>query len=147
MASGNPRGLQIEVTNGSGVTSGTIHYGKSFLNLLTEKLDTYLKFNSIIDTRMNNLNDTLRTVSEKRTALEGRIEKLTERYAKQYSAMESTIAQFQETGNMLTAMLETKKINLKIFSITLSLIFLKIFCWKSSSISFKISFWIINCKS
>ena len=108
MASGNPRGLQIEVTNGSGVTSGTIHYGKSFLNLLTEKLDTYLKFNSIIDTRMNNLNDTLRTVSEKRTALEGRIEKLTERYAKQYSAMESTIAQFQETGNMLTAMLETK---------------------------------------
>ena len=64
---------------------------------------------------MNNLNDTLRTVSEKRMSLEGRIEKLTERYAKQYSAMESTIAQFQETGNMLTAMLETKKIRLKNF--------------------------------
>ena len=80
-----------------------------FLNLLTEKLDTYLKFNSIIDTRMTNLNDTLRTVSDKRIALEGRIQKLTERYALQYSSMESTIAQFQETGNMLTSMLETKK--------------------------------------
>ena len=109
VASGNPQGLTIEVENGSGVTSGTIYYGKSFLNLLTEKLDTYLKFNSIIDTRMTNLNDTLRTVSDKRIALEGRIQKLTERYALQYSSMESTIAQFQETGNMLTSMLETKK--------------------------------------
>ena len=109
VTSGNPKGLTIEVENGSGVTSGTIYYGKSFLNLLTEKLDTYLKFNSIIDTRMTNLNDTLRTVSDKRIALEGRIQKLTERYSLQYSSMESTIAQFQETGNMLTSMLETKK--------------------------------------
>jgi len=108
VASGNPQGLSIEVTNGSGVTSGTIYYGKSFLNLLTDKLDNYLKFNSIIDTRMNNLNDTMRTVSEKRIALESRIEKLTQRYATQYSAMESTVAQFQETGNMLTSMLESK---------------------------------------
>ena len=109
VASGDPRGLNIEVKNGSGVTSGTIYYGKSFLNLLKDKLDTYLKFNSIIDTRMNNLNTTLRTVSDKQIALESRIQKLTERYAMQYSAMESTIAQFQETGNMLTSMLETKK--------------------------------------
>ena len=108
VASGNPQGLKIEVTNGSGVTSGTIYYGKSFLNLLTDKLDNYLKFNSIIDTRMNNLNDTIRTVSDKRIALESRIEKLTQRYATQYSAMESTVAQFQETGNMLTSMLESK---------------------------------------
>ncbi len=109
VASGNPKGLSIEVTNGSGVTSGTVYYGKSFLNLLKDKLDTYLKFNSILDTRVNNLNDTLRTVSEKRLSLEDRIQKLTERYARQYSAMESTVAQFQETGNMLTSMLETNK--------------------------------------
>ena len=108
VASGNPQGLSIEVTNGSGVTSGTIFYGKSFLNLLNDKLDTYLKFNSIIDIRMNNLNDSIRTVADKRMALESRIEKLTQRYATQYSAMESTVAQFQETGNMLTSMLESK---------------------------------------
>lgn len=109
VASGNPQGIDIEVTNGSGVTSGTIYYGKSFLNRLTEKLDTYLKFNSIIDTRLTNLNDTLRNVADKRSQLDHRIQKLTERYAMQYSAMESTVAQFQETGNMLTSMLESKK--------------------------------------
>ena len=45
--------------------SGTIYYGKSFINRLEEKLDTYLKFNSILDTRMNGLEDTLKTVAEK----------------------------------------------------------------------------------
>ena len=109
VASGNPQGIDIEVTNGSGVTSGTIYYGKSFLTRLNEKLDTYLKFNSIIDNRLGNLNDTLKTVADKRIALDNRIQKLTERYSMQYAAMESTVAQFQETGNMLTSMLETKK--------------------------------------
>ena len=108
VSSGNPQGIQIEVTNGSGVTSGTVFYGKSFMNRLTEKLDTYLKFNSIIDTKLENLNDTLRTVADKKIQLDDRIAKLTERYARQYSAMESTVAQFNETGNMLTAMLENK---------------------------------------
>ena len=30
VSSGNPKGLTIEVTNGSGVTSGNIFYGKKF---------------------------------------------------------------------------------------------------------------------
>ena len=108
VASGDPTGLGITVANGSGVTSGTIFYGKSFINQVSDKLDVYLKFNSILDQRVDNLNDTLATVAEKRSALESRIESITQRYARQYSAMESTVAAFQETGNMLTAMLEKK---------------------------------------
>ena len=108
VTSGDPQGLQITVANGSGVTSGTIYYGKSFINQVVDKLDNYLSFNSILDQRVENLNDTLSTVAEKRSALEVRIESITQRYARQYSAMESTIASFQETGNMLTAMLEKK---------------------------------------
>ncbi len=108
VTSGDPQGLTIAVANGSGVTSGTIYYGKSFINQVVDKLDKYLSFNSILDQRVENLNDTLSTVAEKRSALEVRIESITQRYARQYSAMESTIASFQETGNMLTAMLEKK---------------------------------------
>ena len=106
VASGDPNGLTVTA---NGVTSGTVYIGKSFLNLLTDKLDTYLEFNSILDVRINNMNDTLSTVATKRMALEDRMEKLTQRYQRQYAAMESSVAQFQETGNMLTAMLESKK--------------------------------------
>ena len=108
VTSGDPQGLTIAVANGSGVTSGTIYYGKSFINQVVDKLDNYLSFNSILDQRVDNLNDTLSTVAEKRSSLEARIESITQRYDRQYSAMESTIASFQETGNMLTAMLEKK---------------------------------------
>jgi len=106
VSSGDPKGLTITA---SGVTSGTVYIGKSFLSLLTDKLDTYLEFNSILDVRINNMNDTLSTVATKRIALEDRMAKLTQRYQRQYAAMESSVAQFQETGNMLTAMLESKK--------------------------------------
>ncbi len=106
VSSGDPQGLTISVAGG--VTSGTVYIGKSFLNLLTDKLDNYLKFNSILDTKIDGLNDTLSDVAEKRIALQDRMDKLTARYQRQYSAMESSIASFQETGNMLTAMLEQK---------------------------------------
>ena len=106
VSSGDPQGLTISVAGG--VTSGTVYIGKSFLNLLTDKLDNYLKFNSILDTKIDGLNDTLSDVADKRIALQDRMDKLTLRYQRQYSAMESSIASFQETGNMLTAMLEQK---------------------------------------
>ena len=108
VSSGDPQGLKIEIASGSGITSGTVYYGKSFIDRLAEKLDNYLQFNSIIDVRMDNLEDNLKTVADKRLSLESRIASLTERYARQYSAMESTVAQFQETGNMLTQLLEQK---------------------------------------
>tara|TARA_B100000886_G_C20419660_1_gene490923 strand:+ start:223 stop:1890 length:1668 start_codon:yes stop_codon:yes gene_type:complete len=107
VSSGDPQGLTITVTGG--VTSGTVYIGKSFLDLLKDKLDTYLKFNSILDTKIDGLNDTLENVSEKRFALEDRRDKLTQRYQRQYAAMESTVAAFQETGNMLTQMLDVNK--------------------------------------
>ena len=98
--------MNIAVTGG--VTSGTVYIGKSFLNLLTDKLENYLKFDSILDTKIDGLNDTLSDVAEKRISLQDRMDKLTMRYQRQYAAMESSIASFQETGNMLTAMLEQK---------------------------------------
>tara|TARA_B100000989_G_scaffold288645_1_gene259558 strand:+ start:1629 stop:3296 length:1668 start_codon:yes stop_codon:yes gene_type:complete len=104
VTSGDPQGLTITVTGG--ISSGTVFIGKSFLDLLKDKLDTYLKFNSILDTKISGLNDTLENVAEKRFALEDRRDKLTLRYQRQYAAMESSIASFQETGNMLTQMLE-----------------------------------------
>ena len=41
------------------------------------------------------------SLAEKEERLESRIEALRARYARQYSAMESAIASFKETGNML----------------------------------------------
>ena len=107
VSSGDPNGLVVNVA--SGVTSGNIYYGKSFLQLTTDTIETYIKFNSSIDTQVQSNRDRLRELADKRIRLEERIEKLTQRYAIQYSNMESAVAGLNETGNMLNAMLETDK--------------------------------------
>lgn len=106
VSSGNPNGLVLNVT--SGTTAGNVFYGKSFLTLVQDKLKNYLEFNNIIDQRISNSNNTLDELAEKKMRLDSRIESLYRRYQKQYAAMESTIAGIAETGDMLTAMLETK---------------------------------------
>ena len=103
VSSGDPNGLVVNVA--SGVTSGNIYYGKSFLQLTTDTIETYIKFNSSIDTQVQSNKDRLRELADKRIRLEERIEKLTQRYAIQYSNMEAAVAGLNETGNMLNAML------------------------------------------
>lgn len=105
VASGDPTGINLSVANNA--TSANIYYGKSFLTLAIDSLESYLEFNSIIDRRVTNFNSSLDDLIEKEQRLDTRIEALKMRYAKQYSAMESSIAGFKETGDMLTSLLDT----------------------------------------
>ena len=106
VASGDPTGIKLSVANNA--TSGNIYYGKSFLTLAIDSLDSYLEFNSIIDRRVTNFNSSLDELVDKEERLDSRIESLKLRYARQYAAMESSIAGFSETGDMLTSLLDTK---------------------------------------
>ena len=99
VASGDPNGIALEINSSN--TNGTIHYGRSFISLLQEKLDTFLKFNGLISSKVQSANKRLSELSEKQANLEDRIAKLYSRYETQYSAMESTIAGLNETSSLL----------------------------------------------
>ena len=101
VASGNPNGIVIDIPAGTGATSGTLHYGRSFITLLEEQLTAYTKFNGLIDSKIEGNNARLKDLVKKQEALDGKIESLYQRYRNQYSYMESSIASLQETGNML----------------------------------------------
>lgn len=103
VSSGDPNGLVLNVANG--ITSGNVYYGKSFLSLAHETVEVFTKFDSVIDTQVESSRSRIKDLAEKRLRLEDRIEKLTQRYQKQYANMESAVAGLNETGNMLTALL------------------------------------------
>ena len=103
VSSGDPNGLVLNVANG--ITSGNVYYGKSFLSLAHETVEVFTKFDSVIDTQVESGRSRIKDLAEKRIRLEDRIEKLTQRYQKQYANMESAVAGLNETGNMLTALL------------------------------------------
>ena len=102
VSSGDPNGIKINVT-AAGNTSGTIYYGRSYLTLLEEDLEAYIKYSGLIDSKIEGNNSRLKDLVTAQENLDLKIEKLYERYRTQYSYMESSIAALEETGNMLAS--------------------------------------------
>ena len=99
VASGDPNGMALTINSSN--TSGTVHYGRSFITLLQEKLDTFLKFNGLIYSKVESANQRLSELAQKQENLDDRIAALYSRYETQYSAMESAIAGLNETSSLL----------------------------------------------
>ena len=88
--------LEISSSN----TSGTIHYGRSFISLLQQELETYIKFDGLIESKIDG--NRMRYHSSHKNKLTLKMNCLIVfRYQTQYSAMESTIAGLNEALNLL----------------------------------------------
>ena len=99
VASGAPEGIMLTINASS--TSGTVHYGRSFITQLQDKLEKFIEYNGLIENKLSGQNQRLREIGDKKEALDSRIAKLYQRYQTQYAAMESTIAGLNETGSLL----------------------------------------------
>ena len=66
------------------------------------KLNAIIKFNGLIDQKLEGNRQRLSDIAEKKIDLEERVESITQRYRLQYSFMESAIASINETSNMLS---------------------------------------------
>ena len=66
----------------------------------------YLKFNGDIRNRVNNLNESLNEITDRRDKYDTLVAKLTERYTRQFANMEGAVAGLKETGDMISKMLE-----------------------------------------
>lgn len=102
VSSGDPNGIKIDIPNAVN-TTGTIHYGRSYITLLEEELNAFTKFSGLIDSKVEGNNGRLKDLVKKQEALDEKISSLYARYRTQYSYMEGAIASLEETGNMLTA--------------------------------------------
>ena len=99
VSSGNANGIKVEITGGA--TSGKIHYGRSFLTQLDEEINTFIKFNGLIDNSIEGNKNRLQDLVKQQESLDDKIASLYQRYRSQYSYMEGAIAALNETGNML----------------------------------------------
>ena len=70
---------------------------------MEQNLNAFIKFNGLIDQKLEGNRQRLSDVAEQRIDLEERVESITQRYRLQYSFMESAIASINETSNMLNS--------------------------------------------
>ena len=107
--SGGARGVQISAV---GNQSGTIYVGKSLFGTLNDFSDSVLQTNGEIDKKVERYNGEITDYNKQLTELETRMENERARYIEQFTAMESAVSSFKETGKLIDNMMESWKAGL-----------------------------------
>ena len=76
---------------------------------LDDLVSSYLDADGLIESRTEGLNGRLEAIEARREALDRRMESLEARLLKQYTAMDTLVAQLQTTSSYLTQQLELLK--------------------------------------
>ena len=107
-SSGNSTGMVVKIAN-SDVTTANIYYGECLMSSIDTTLSSILSYNGDISNRISNLNDSLKDFKDEKTQLDVRMERISDRYKRQFASMEMTIAGLKETGSYLDQMLKQER--------------------------------------
>lgn len=97
----NSEGISIDIIGGSTGSRGTVTYVKGVANKMVELINSFLKSDGTISGSIDGYNDTLAEIDEDRLDLAERIESLTSRLARQFTAMDIIISQLKTTENFV----------------------------------------------
>ncbi len=83
------------------------------MQTLQDFTDNILVPNNDIDVKIQNYNDDIAEFNERIEDLEQRMTNQRERYLEQFTAMESSVASFKKTGDLLTNFMDSWRASLK----------------------------------
>lgn len=102
---GNSKGLALEILSGATGARGNVTFSKGIASSIDALIGQFLQTGGSLSTRENGLKEDLQDINEQRDKLDQRISSLEARLIKQFSALDSLIAQFNSTSSFLTQQL------------------------------------------
>ena len=90
-----------------------IFIGKSLMQTIQEFTENILKPNNDIDVKIQGYNEDITEFNDDITDLTERMANQRERYMEQFTAMESSVASFKKTGDLLTNFMDSWRASLK----------------------------------
>lgn len=102
---GESNGISLLIDSGTTGSQGQVSFSNGIISSINELLSRYVDSDGIISTREEGLNSELEEISEEREKLDLRISNLEARLIAQFSALDSLIAQFNNTSSFLTQQL------------------------------------------
>ncbi len=102
---GDADGLQIDVEGGVLGARGTVNYSKGVAQQLTTLIDGFLASDGVLTQRINDFNEHIDSITEKRERLNERLENLETRLRAQFLAMDTMVAQMRATSDFLASQL------------------------------------------
>ena len=105
-ATGNlAEGLKINVLAGSTGSRGYLNYTRGFAYQLDQLTTSFLDNNGVIANRTNGINTTLKSLDDKITRLQSRLDTLKQQYTKQFNTLDQTMNKMNSTQSYLTQQL------------------------------------------
>ncbi|WP_036245035.1 flagellar filament capping protein FliD, partial [Massilia sp. BSC265] len=105
-AAGSPAdGIQLSITGGSTGERGTVSFSKGFAFELTNLATSFTGKDSLLTSKTDGLNVTLKSVTSARERFESRLETIEKRYRAQFTALDTALMSMQSTSAYLTQQL------------------------------------------
>lgn len=105
-AAGSPAdGIQLSITGGLIGERGTVSFSKGFAFELTNLAASFTGKDSLLNSKTDGLNVTLKSVTSARDRFESRLETIEKRYRAQFTALDTALMSMQSTSAYLTQQL------------------------------------------
>ena len=111
ITSGDARGLSLTML-GDG-EDANIFIGKSLMQTIQEFTENILVPNNDIDVKIQTYNDDITEYNDRMTELTERMDNQRALYTEQFTAMESSVASFKKTGDLLTNFMDSWRASLQ----------------------------------
>ena len=103
--SGDSQGLEISIIGGAVGSRGKVSFSSGVAHSIDNILNQFLESNGLIASREDGLRDALEDIEDQRDNLADKLESLEERLIKQFTALDTLVAQFNQTSSFLTQQL------------------------------------------
>jgi len=111
-AAGSPaEGIQVSITGGLVGDRGTVTFSQGFAHQLTNLAAGFVGKDSLLQTKTEGLNVSIKSIASQRERFESRLESIEKRYRAQFVALDAMMTSMQSTSNYLTQQLATLSSN------------------------------------
>jgi len=101
----NTDGIRLTITGGSTGSRGFVEISRGIAYQLNNLLDGFLESGGLLSARTDGLQDRIDDISDDRETLDLRMAALEARYRAQFNALDTLLAQIQDTGSFITQQL------------------------------------------
>ncbi len=98
---GNNSELVLKITGGATGTRGSINFAHGFAFKLEKLVDSMLENDSLIDSRIDGINATIKDIGSQRDSFSQRLEGVERRIRAQFSALDTMISSMSQTSSFL----------------------------------------------
>lgn len=111
-AAGSPaEGIQVSITGGLVGDRGTVTFSQGFAHQLTNLAAGFTGKDSLLQTKTEGLNVSIKSIASQRERFETRLESIEKRYRAQFVALDAMMTSMQSTSNYLTQQLASLSAN------------------------------------